>query len=381
MHHELFNSKWKSFRFDEIFTIKGGYYNKKPPFSINGNIAFIGASDSNNGITGFCKYEDILNCSKTGSGKNHDISDKLFEGNCITVTNNGSVGHAYYQKNKFTCSHDINILYLKNYDLNEYLAMFLIDTIQQQKVCYDYSRKWRPIRMRSSNILLPVDKNGNPDYENMEKYIKKRYQNQNEKIVNYLQEKLKKLKRNNVPKLSEKNWRDFYIHDIFEEVQRGKRLIEANFIEGNMPYISSKASNNGIKEYIGNTENVRIFENCLTLANSGSVGSTFYHPYTFVASDHITQLKNEKFDKNVYLFLATMIKRLGEKYHFNREISDERLEREIISLPITNEGNPDYEYMKQYIINLEIELLTKYQNYIQNKIYSEYISEKESLMM
>ena len=70
----------------------------------------------------------------------------------------------------------------------------------------------------------------------------------------------------------------------------------------------------------------------MTLANSGSVGSTFYHTYSFVASDHVTELKRGELDRYAYLFLATLLGRLSEKYSFNREINDERIKRERVIL-------------------------------------------------
>jgi hypothetical protein len=36
-----------------------------------------------------------------------------------------------------------------------------------------YGRKWRPIRMPSSIIRLPVTQQGNPDWDFMEGYMKK----------------------------------------------------------------------------------------------------------------------------------------------------------------------------------------------------------------
>ena len=50
---------------------------------------------------------------------------------------------------------------------------------------------------------------------------------------------------------------------------------------------------NGVDNFIANDKGVRCFENCLTLANSGSVGATFFHHYRFVASDHVTALELE----------------------------------------------------------------------------------------
>ena len=86
--------------------------------------------------------------------------------------------------------------------------------------------------------------------------------------------------------LNKKIWRPFLIGDIFNVIQRGKRLKTADHIAGNMPYVSSSAQNNGVDNFIGNSDGVRTFNDCLTIANSGSVGKSSYHSYEFVASDH-----------------------------------------------------------------------------------------------
>lgn len=135
-------------------------------------------------------------------------------------------------------------------------------------------------------------------------------------------------------KLSDIAWQEFLFSDIFTKIQRGKRLTKSNQTQGDMPYVSSTATSNGVDNFIGNTENIRVFSNCLSLANSGSVGSVFYHHYSFVGSDHITALELEKPNKYVYLFLSGVIKRLEEKYSFNREINDVRIKREKILLPV-----------------------------------------------
>jgi len=45
--------------------------------------------------------------------------------------------------------------------------------------------------------------------------------------------------------------------------------------------------------------------------------------------------------------------RFSEQYNFNREINDRRIRRDKILLPVTAQGEPDYPYMEQYMINLE----------------------------
>lgn len=177
-------SDWKEFRYDEIFEVVGGYYNKKPEHLTVGSIPFIGATRENNGITEMYSIDDISLYHKDGSTKYDDFNKKYFRGNCITVVNNGaSTGYAFYREEAFTASHDVNILYLRNRELNPYIAMFLISIIEKEKYRWSYGRKWRPKRMVNSLIKLPIKKDDMgkvikdrnkkhiPDWDYMEKYI------------------------------------------------------------------------------------------------------------------------------------------------------------------------------------------------------------------
>lgn len=166
--------------------------------------------------------------------------------------------------------------------------------------------------------------------------------------------------------LHDREWKEFYLRDIFPDIQRGKRLKTADHIQGSIPYVSSSAINNGVDAFIGNGGKVRKFEECLTLANSGSVGKTFYHSYEFIASDHVTSLKSDKLNKYSYLFIATIVQRLEEKYSFNREINDVRINKEKIVLPVDESGDPDYAFMEQYIKERERQIIQNYIGYIRH---------------
>lgn len=153
------------------------------------------------------------------------------------------------------------------------------------------------------------------------------------------------------------NWKAFYFTEVFTEIQRGKRLKKADHEQGNTPYASSTSLNNGIDGFVGNDGSVRKFDDCLTLANSGSVGCAFYHQYTFVASDHVTKLKRTGLDKYAYLFMIPIINRLSEKYSFNREINDERIKREKLLLPATDKGEIDFAFMSAFMKDVEHNIL------------------------
>lgn len=174
---ELETTTWREFRYDQVFQIKKGYYNKKPPIATGaeGNVPFIGATEYNNGVTAYITPENLKNFSKDGSqNPDEPLSRKLFPGACITVSNNGSVGEAFYQPTPFTCTHDVNPLYLKDKSikLTPELALFIATVIRADKYRWGFGRKWRPIRMPDSLLRLPVTDSGLPDWGYMEQYIR-----------------------------------------------------------------------------------------------------------------------------------------------------------------------------------------------------------------
>ena len=144
---------WKWFRYDEIFEIKKGKRLTKADM-IDGNINYIGATDSNNGITAkISNYEHIHNS------------------NTITVSYNGSIAEAFYQDKPFWATDDVNVLYPK-FELNPYIAIFLCTLIHKEKYRFNYGRKWDKEMMNKSQIKLPITQDGIPDWQYMENYIK-----------------------------------------------------------------------------------------------------------------------------------------------------------------------------------------------------------------
>ena len=170
--HPFDMSTWKTFTYPEVFDICKGFYNKKPDHTERGDIPFLGAVDGNNGVTERYTYEEIASATKTGDEPNSPIEQKLFPPNAVCVTNNGSVGYAYFQSTRFTCSHDVNPLYQKGGEFNVYTGLFVATVIMHDRYRWKYGRKWRPIRMERATIKLPATVDGKPDWQFMEDYIK-----------------------------------------------------------------------------------------------------------------------------------------------------------------------------------------------------------------
>lgn len=202
----------------------------------------------------------------------------------------------------------------------------------------------------------------------MEDYIKQEQKQIAQKVISYYEQRILETGFDLVG-LEDVEWKEFYFNEVFRKIQRGKRLKKDDHIDGNVPYISSTSLNNGLDQFIGNEYMVRKFKNNISLANSGSVGSCFYHDYEYIASDHVTSLTLEKADKYVYLFMSTIIKRLEEKYSFNREINDKRIKNEKFILPVDKNGNPNWEYMSKFMQKIKAEKLEKVLEYIYIYIY------------
>ena len=335
----------------DITSTKSGIDKNKLNIDV-GLIPYITRTDMQNGINMFIT-------DKQNNRYNID------EGNVITIGLDTQT--VFYQPTAFYTGQNIQVL--RNKNLNKYTAMFIIPSIKIQMQKFNWGGNGATLgRLNRTRLILPINSQGQPNWQFMEDYIKQEQKQQVQKIIDYYEQKLVEL-TGDVVGLDKVEWKTFRFTEIFQEIQRGKRLTKANQTDGPKPYISSTSENNGVDAFIGNDTGIRKFEDVLTLANSGSVGSTFYQQFEFVASDHVTALKSENADKYAYLFLSTVVKRLEEKYSFNREINDTRIKREKVILPADKQGNPDFQYMSDFVKKLELDKVQEVLEYIYIYIY------------
>lgn len=59
--------------------------------------------------------------------------------------------------------------------------------------------------------------------------------------------------------------------------------------------------------------------------------------------------------------MARMIQQTCSKYNYGHMGNKDSIKRERVMLPVTDAGNPDYEYMEQYAKNM---MLRKYEQYL-----------------
>lgn len=342
----LDEKEWAEFRIGDLFEVSRPTARNKDNYQAGG-VPFVASGSVNNGVMKLCApLED----------------EPLDKGGCITVS--PVDGSTFYQPMDFLGRGGAgsSILMLRSDKLDLYRGLFMSRAIQQTCSKYTYGHMGNKDSIKRERVMLPVDDAGEPDYEYMAEYTRQKREAMLDKYFEYAEERVAELGDIvDIPALDEKEWTHFKMPEVFDLIQRGKRLKNADHVPGIVPYVSSTANNNGVDDYIEATPGTRVFGDCISLANSGSVGTAFYEPFEYVASDHVTALKTEGMSKYVYLFLTATIEKQGSNFNFNREINDARIKNMQIMLPVDDAGEPDYAYMEQYAKNM---MLRKYRQYL-----------------
>lgn len=199
--------------------------------------------------------------------------------------------------------------------------------------------------MNSTIIYLPVTNTKNPDWEYMDNFIGKLY---SDDVKEKIKTNIGKKKIN----LDIKKWKEFKIKEIFEVKGTKTTPIESLYLygKGAYPYITTKATNNGVDGYFNYfTEK----GNVLTI-DSAVLGYCSYQAKNFSASDHVEKLilKNKPLNKFLALFLVTIINNERFRYSYGRKFSQKKIKESVIKLPVDTLGNPNWEFMENYIKSL-----------------------------
>lgn len=146
-------------------------------------------------------------------------------------------------------------------------------------------------------------------------------------------------------------WSEFKIEKLFDVV-KGSRLTKANMRPGEYRFIGSSAFQNGLTSLVENDEKIHP-ANTITVCYNGSVRETFYQDKPFWASDDVNVLY-PKFDMTpaIALFICPLIRSLGQRYAFIDKWKKEVMEKELLPLPVTSLGQPDWDYMERYVAKI-----------------------------
>jgi hypothetical protein len=340
---------WRPFVIQDLFEIFLPSGDTQADKCESGEIPLVSAGSTNNGI---CK---LIRCG--------DEKSEIYDGNLISVD---MFGKAFFHPYKFYCvSHGrVNLLRPRR-DLNRYHFLFLCTSINKaSKGKFSYNQMCSSKRIARLPIQLPIDDAGEPDYDFMEKYIR---QVEAAQLQKYREVVSICPSSETIQPLSEKKWRVFFIEDLFRlETGKSKGLNHLEQDEHGIPYLGATNRNNGVLAFVRPVENLIQRGNCIVFIRNGegSVGYSIYKSEDFIATSDITCGYADFLNKYVGMFITTVADKVRGKYSFNYKRSDTRLRREKLMLPVTDDSEPDFEYMENYIRNIEAAQYRKYLDYI-----------------
>ncbi|WP_432525650.1 restriction endonuclease subunit S [Moraxella sp. ZY21109] len=341
---------------DGIFSIKAtksGIDKNKLNTEI-GNIPYITRTDMDNGINLF--ITDAQNSKYTQDN-----------GNVITIGLDTQT--VFYQQNSFYTGQNIQVLTCDK--LNKQVAMFIIPLLKIQMKKFSWGSNGATLgRLNRTKIKLPINKQNEPDWQFMEDYIKQIEQEKIKQLIGYYQTKLldNQLKNDiGGGKVYKIQWDIFKISDFFD-FMRGNQNNMAKCKKGDIPLISARKVDNGYKDFIADNGKKLFPAHIITLNNDGDggVGLAYYQSTQTALDTHVTALLPKiNLAKNVMLYICLTISIQRDKFSHGYSINNERLSAQKIMLPIDDKGNPNWQFMEDYIKQIEkdkIETLLSYLN-------------------
>lgn len=281
------------------------------------SVYFVSRTSKNNGVSAI--VERIADIEPIPAGT-------------ITVAAGGSVLATFLQPKPYYSGRDLFYL-IPKVEMTDKMKLYYCCCIRANKYRYNYGRQanktLKEIPIPNLNEIPSwVDSMELPKYENLSSNVMHK-----EIFLDY------------------SNWQPFKYEDIFT-IERGDSVYLQDMNFGKYPYISATSMNNGISAFVNRKNHCG---NAITLAYDGSIGEAFYQDSPFFASEKIVviNLKNYKLNKYIAMFLIALIKQEKFRYNYGLKWSVEsRMKKSIIKLPVTSNGDPDFEFMENYIKTL-----------------------------
>ena len=333
-------SSWKTININKIFDISyGNKLDMCQMIQSENGIPFVTRTATNNGVGGVVEPLNGITPYPAGS---------------LSIALGGSIGSTFLQTKDFYTSQNVAVLQPIE-DLDNEVLLFLATLIEKEcsQRFIAFGRELNKHIKRDFTIKLPLISKDKPDWILIAKIVKDRIIPQLPKKAQrvWLKKYDTKPMRQDKIKLNTEDWKWFVYESIFD-IRKGKRLTQADMIDGNIPYIGAIDSNNGLSSYIGNDSQLHE-ANTITVSYNGSIGYAFYQDKEFWATDDVNVLY-PKFNLNRYiaLFICTLIEKEQYRFCYGRKWDLDAMKKSRIKLPVTPSGTPDWQFMEDYIKSL-----------------------------
>ena len=256
--------------------------------------------------------------------------------NTLSIAVSGSVLSTFYHDYEYYSGRDVYVAEPKEPMTKEEMLYYAY-IIEQNKYRYNYGRG---ANRTFKDILVPT-KNEMPSY------IKEI------KIPSIKNEIINKDKI----KLNDDSWKWFNIKDFCQAPYKALAYNALDLTECNednkdaIRYITRTDVNNGCKCYVINDNFEKVEKgNAITIGDTTS--TIYYQNRPFICGDHMVVLRSEYFNLYTGLFITALLSKERFRYNYGRAFKKDIIYNTRIKLPVTPLGEPDWQFMEDYIKSL-----------------------------
>lgn len=353
---KLTDREWKGFRVEDLF-----YFENKPSKGLNhlkqcdDGVNYVGATNRNNGVLAYVEANQKA----------------IYKGNAIAFIRNGegSMGYSVYKAEDFVATQDISVGYNEN--LNRYIGLFIVAVADKVRGKYNFGYKRNQKRLNKETLQLPINSDGLPDWRFMEDFIKQKEQKQIADLKDYYADKAVELMIS-TGSLKKTEWREFKIGKIFEQLLRGNNKGHSNEdCQFGVSYNGAKYNDNGVTGFVETNGKFKIFKGnaiVFVMTGEGSVGLSVYKKEDFVPSSNVFVGYSSVLNRWNGLFLVTAINNGADRYNYGYIRNEKRLFNEKILLPVNSDGLPDWQFMEDFMRQIEWDKIATVLSYYDNSL-------------
>ena len=353
--------EWREYSLEALFGKSTRGRRLKSADRIAGNLPFVTAGETDTGI------------SEWIGNKVH-----IFSKNTITIDMFGSAKYRGYEYGA-----DDHVAVVHTEKLSPQAALFVTTAIHKSSHAgqFDYSRNFYATDADKLTIQLPtISQNGVSliAFDFIETFIAtlnaERLATLNAylKLTNLQDYTLTDDEQTALDALDTVTWGEFSIVSLFSV--RNTHCILSRDIRpnsGDVPYLTAGQMNNAVGTFINFDKNHIDEGNCIFIG-----GKTFivtYQEKNFYSNDsHNLALyykDNKKRTKNNQLFVVTTIyKSLSPLYSWGDSVSNKKIQKDKIVLPLLSDMTPDYDYMERVIAAMQKVVIKKVVDYLDERI-------------
>ncbi len=245
---------------------------------------------------------------------------------------------------------------------NQSVGLYLVAQMSYLTRLFTFNNMGTWSKIKHLSLLLPVTSDGNIDYKFMEERMRELEEERMRELEAYLiaagfedcdftEEEQEAVHLIETEKITMKKMR---IVDGVFNVKNSHNILKSEVVfgSGRVPYVTASEGNNSIVSYISYNEDEK--EEGNTILIGGKTLVITYQPQAFFSNDShnlVLRVINENAqEEDIQLYLvASLYKSLSHKYSWGNSISKQKIQSDTMYLPISANGEVDYQLMKDYI--------------------------------